>query len=281
MIEIPSRAVRDYLVSFGVVAIFVTSVGKLGIGRDLARAAPLAAAWWVRDRRTAEQIPIAIGEEHPQTVEEATRAVEAAAARLGVTLNDHAAVMQRTRAAVDRLNGKLEAARRNGNLRLFNRAYHAYRLGCQQRGEHAMAEKEIDALNRVIVEVEQQRDDALAERTSLLKCSMMATASSPRRRPSWRPRPSCCGRVQNAAPFAHPDRTTDAKLKVRHEKAFQFLKEHERMLAKKPPPPRPAGLPRTWEEWEAQKWHVKEERKAKRAAKKAAKKNPPKSLGRR
>ena len=32
-----------------------------------------------------------------------------------------------------------------------------------------MAEKEIDALNRVIVEVEQQRDDALAERTSLLK----------------------------------------------------------------------------------------------------------------
>ena len=169
MIEIPSRAVRDYLVSFGVVAIFVTSVGKLGIGRDLARAAPLAAAWWVRDRRTAEQILIAIGEEHPQTVEEATRAVEAAAARLGVTLNDHAAVMQRTRAAVDRLNGKLEAARRNGNLQLFNRAYHAYRLGCQQRGEHAMAEKEIDALNRVIVEVEQQRDDALAERTSLLK----------------------------------------------------------------------------------------------------------------
>jgi integrase len=121
----------------------------------------------VRDRRTAEQILIAIGEEHPQTVEEATRAVEAAAARLGVTLNDHVAVMQRTRAAVDRLNGKLEAARRNGNLQLFNRAYHAYRLGCQQRGEHAMAEKEIDALSRVIVEVEQQRDDALAERTSL------------------------------------------------------------------------------------------------------------------
>jgi hypothetical protein len=44
VIEIPLRAVRDYLVSFGVVAIFVTSVGKLGIGRGLARAAPLAAA---------------------------------------------------------------------------------------------------------------------------------------------------------------------------------------------------------------------------------------------
>jgi hypothetical protein len=50
------------------------------------------------------------------------------------------------------------------------------------------------------------------------------------------------------------------------------------MLAKRPPP-RPAGLPRTWEEWEAAKWHAKEERKAKRAAKKAAKANPPESLG--
>jgi hypothetical protein len=36
---------------------------------DLARAAPLAAAWWVRDRSTAEQVLVAIGEWHPETVE--------------------------------------------------------------------------------------------------------------------------------------------------------------------------------------------------------------------
>jgi hypothetical protein len=59
---------------------------------------------------------------------------------------------------------------------------------------------------------------------------------------------------------AHEDRVSP-KWKVRYRTAFQFLKEHERMLAKKPPPPRPAGLPRTWEEWEAAKWHAKEERR--------------------
>jgi hypothetical protein len=56
VIELPSRAVRDYLAQFGVVAIYITSTGILGVGRDLARAAPLAVAWWVRDRSTAEQI---------------------------------------------------------------------------------------------------------------------------------------------------------------------------------------------------------------------------------
>jgi hypothetical protein len=71
-------------------------------------------------------------------VEAATTAVLAAAARLGVTLSDHAVVMQRARAAVGKLNGKLETAQANGDLRFFNRAYHRYRLACQQRGEHAM-----------------------------------------------------------------------------------------------------------------------------------------------
>jgi uncharacterized protein YdcH (DUF465 family) len=69
----------------------------------------------------------------------------------------------------------------------------------------------------------------------------------------------------------HPDRVTDPKAKARYEKAFVFLKEHERTLAKKKPPPRPPGLPRTLAEWDAAKWHAREERKAKRAATRAAK----------
>jgi hypothetical protein len=78
----------------------------------------------------------------------------------------------------------------------------------------------------------------------------------------------------------HPDRVTDPKAKARYGEAFVFLKEHERTLAKKKPPPRPPGLPRTLEELYAAKWHVREERKAKRAATKAAKaprKHRPKS----
>jgi hypothetical protein len=46
--------------------------------------------------------------------------------------------MQRVRAAVGRLDGKLARAKDNGDLKFFNRAYHAYRLACQHRGEHAM-----------------------------------------------------------------------------------------------------------------------------------------------
>jgi hypothetical protein len=68
----------------------------------------------------------------------ATRALQAAAARLGVALSDHAVVMQRVQAAVGRLDGKLARAKDNGDLKFFNRAYHAYRLVCQHRGEHAM-----------------------------------------------------------------------------------------------------------------------------------------------
>ena len=83
MIELPSRAVRDYLGQFGVAATFVTSTGKLGAGRNLARAAPVEVAWWVFDRASAEAVLTAVGEEHPQTVEAATAAVVAAAARLG------------------------------------------------------------------------------------------------------------------------------------------------------------------------------------------------------
>jgi Protein of unknown function (DUF3631) len=48
---------------------------------------------------------VAVGERHPESVEAATRAVEAAATRLGVALNEHATVLARARAAVAKLRG--------------------------------------------------------------------------------------------------------------------------------------------------------------------------------
>jgi hypothetical protein len=65
MVELPSRSVRDYLAQFGVTAIYITCSCMLGVGCDLARAGPVAAAWLVRDRARAEQILVAIGEHHP------------------------------------------------------------------------------------------------------------------------------------------------------------------------------------------------------------------------
>ena len=138
MIEPASRAVCDYLAQFGVVAIYITSTGILGVGRDLSRAAPIAAAWWVRDRRTAEQIIMAIGEEQPATIAQATAEVRVAADRLGVVLSEHSVVMARAKAAIDQLGAKLSTAQANGDLKFFNRAYRQYRLACQQRGEGAM-----------------------------------------------------------------------------------------------------------------------------------------------
>jgi hypothetical protein len=72
------RAVRDYLAQFGVTAIYITCSCMLGVGRDLARVGPVAAAWWVASRREAEQVLVAIGERHPATVDEATRELLAA-----------------------------------------------------------------------------------------------------------------------------------------------------------------------------------------------------------
>jgi hypothetical protein len=65
VIELPSRGERDYLAQFGVTAVYVTSSGKLSVGRDLARVGPVAAAWWVASRREAEQVLVAIGQ-HPR-----------------------------------------------------------------------------------------------------------------------------------------------------------------------------------------------------------------------
>jgi chromosome segregation ATPase len=133
---------------------------------------------------------------------------------------------------------------------------------------------DVAALMRRITEAERERDTALAERTSLHKMlddghRVIAQAKAILAAKAFVPAEV----FKTLLHSAHEDRVTDPKSKVRYRTAFQFLKEHERMLAKKPPPPRPAGLPRTPEEWEAAKWHAKEERKAKRAAKKAAK-NP-------
>jgi hypothetical protein len=132
------RAQCANLAQFGVVAIYITSAGTLGIGRGLSRAAPIAVAWWVRDRRTAEQILVAIGEEQPATVAEATAEILAAADRLEVVRSEHSVVVARARAALDQLGTKLSTAQANGDLKFFNRAYRQYRLARQQRGERAM-----------------------------------------------------------------------------------------------------------------------------------------------
>ena len=143
----------------------------------------------------------------------------------------------------------------------------------------------IAELERHISEVEQERDTALTDLASMRKMLddghvVIAQATAILAARGIMP----AGMYKTVLHSVHPDRVTDKKMKARYEEAFKFVKEHERALAKKPPPPQPADLPRTAAEWAARKVWVQEERKAKaaatRAAKKAAKANPPKTLSR-
>jgi hypothetical protein len=62
------------------------------------------------------------------TIEQAGAAILAAANRLGIVLHDHAAVIARAKAAVQRLDTELAKARERGDLRSFNFEYRRRRL---------------------------------------------------------------------------------------------------------------------------------------------------------
>jgi hypothetical protein len=131
-----------------------------------------------------------------------------------------------------------------------------------------------------IAEVEQQRDEALADRATVSKMlddghRVIAQAKMILAAKAFVP----ADVYKTVLHAVHEDRVTDPKMKARYRTAFQFLKDNERALAKKPLPPKPVGVPSTWEEWETLKLHAQEERRAKRAAKRAAKDNPPKRIG--
>ena len=90
------------------------------------------------DAATAHAVVRAIGEHAPASLEAATAEIQAAAKRIDAVLMEHVVVVERARAALDRLDGKLETARANGDLSFFNKAYREHRLACKQRGVGAM-----------------------------------------------------------------------------------------------------------------------------------------------
>ena len=131
----------------------------------------------------------------------------------------------------------------------------------RNRGATAKAgadtQDKIAVLRRVIAEVEQQRDAALAEGTNMRKNILdshhvIAEAKAILAVKAFMPAEV----FKTLLYSAHEDRVADPKWKARYRTAFQFLKDHERMLAKKPLPPRPPGLPRTPDEWTMAKWRA-------------------------
>ena len=164
LLELPDSNARVYLSRFSVGAVYIICGPTgfpclVGSGFDLAgeltaarKTWPkdldspiLAAAWWVFDKRTAQQIVnLAVASDLRQACKDGSRfsvnlaetsaAIVAAAGQLHFRLTDHAVVMQRIRMTGIALEEKLTAAQNAGLLREFNKEYQRRRMAAKLAG---------------------------------------------------------------------------------------------------------------------------------------------------
>jgi hypothetical protein len=168
LLELPDAAARTYLGKFGVGCVYVIS-GPHGYpcllgacGADLVDALNaarkiwlrdhipvLAAAWWVFDKRTAQQIATLAqasdlrfaqkeGACLNATLAQATAAIVAAAGRLKFRLTDHAAVLARAKAGSMAIEDRLAAVQDTGQLKAFNKEFQRRRIAAQRAGKKFM-----------------------------------------------------------------------------------------------------------------------------------------------
>lgn len=79
--------------------------------------------------------------------------LRACAAELGITLTGNATVIERSEAAVARLDQRIEAMRRSGDLKTTNQRYKAYRLEQLRLGNGPMSYNEfVDAGLEAVME---------------------------------------------------------------------------------------------------------------------------------
>jgi hypothetical protein len=155
--EIPHGAEREYLIIFGVAAIYVgtSPVGEpclVGATRDLnltLRAmqrkwlrSEISCGYWVKDRDAAEAIAAEVNGVLPRDqddrlavrAEVAARQIEAVARAWHIPLTNHDAAMARVKSAVRHVQEVIDAANATGELAWFNAAYRAWRLDAKKIG---------------------------------------------------------------------------------------------------------------------------------------------------
>ena len=155
--EIPHGAEREYLITFGVAAVYIgtSPVGVpsiVGASRDLnltLRAmqrkwpgSEIAWAFWVKDRDTAEAVAAEINGALPHDQEGllavrgeiARLQIEATASGWNIPLTTHDAAMARVKSSVRRVREMIDAANASGELAWFNAAYRAWRLDAKKVG---------------------------------------------------------------------------------------------------------------------------------------------------
>ncbi|UEM11934.1 hypothetical protein J4G43_047090 [Bradyrhizobium barranii subsp. barranii] len=155
--EIPHGAEREYLIIFGVAAVYIGSspIGEpciVGATRDLNLTlhamqrkwlrSEIACAYWVKDRAAAEAIAAEVDSVLPHDqdgrlavrAEVAAQQIEAVASSWHIPLTNHDAAMARVKSAVRHVQEVIDAANATGELAWFNTAYRAWRLDAKKFG---------------------------------------------------------------------------------------------------------------------------------------------------
>lgn len=155
--EIPSGADREYLIVFGVAAIYVGTIPRgepcvVGASRDLDKTydamqerwpwSEISCAFWVKDRDTAEAIANEVNGVLPHDLdgrlavraERARRMIEVVADEWKITLTNHYAAMARVQSAVRRVEETIGEANARGDLAWFNSAYRDWRVEAKKVG---------------------------------------------------------------------------------------------------------------------------------------------------
>ena len=155
--EIPHGAEREYLIIFGVAAVYIgtSSIGEpciVGATRDLNLTLrgmqrkwlrwEISCAYWVKDRDIAEAIAAEVSGALPHDQEDrlavraetAARQIEAVARDWNILLTNHAAAMARVKSAVRHVQEVIDAANATGQLAWFNAAYRVWRLDAKKIG---------------------------------------------------------------------------------------------------------------------------------------------------
>jgi hypothetical protein len=155
--EIPHGAEREYLIIFGVAAVYIVTspigepcivaatrdlnLTQRGMQRKWLRS-EISCAYWVKDRDAAEAIAaevngvLAHDEDGRLAVraETAARQIEAVAREGHILLTNHDAAMARVKSAVRHVQEVIDAANATGQLAWFNAAYRAWRLDAKKIG---------------------------------------------------------------------------------------------------------------------------------------------------
>jgi hypothetical protein len=153
--ELPTGAEREYLIIFGVAAVYIGTVpiGEpciVGATRDLERTSQamrygwpwseITVAFWVNDRDTAEAIAAEVNGILPTnaegrltvTGERARNEIERVAAEWKITLTNHDAAMARVHSAVRRVAEYIDNANASGELAWFNKAFRSVRTDAKK-----------------------------------------------------------------------------------------------------------------------------------------------------